>query len=66
MIPEKCMTCEHTVMQFEEVHKGWCKFQLEEVVRCDLSGHIVGCVCANVYCDRKESEGKNGRHRVSN
>lgn len=55
MIPEKCMTCEHTEMLFEEVHKGWCKFELEEVVRCNLSGYIVGCVCADVYCDKKEA-----------
>lgn len=25
MIPEKCMTCEHTVMRFEEVHTAQAK-----------------------------------------
>ena len=54
-IPEKCQTCEHTIMAFENVHKGWCRFQIEEVVRCDCAPHhpIVGCCDAEVTCRRK-------------
>ena len=53
-IPDKCLTCEHTSIQFEEVHKGYCKFEMESVVRCDYSGYRVGCVSADCYCDRNE------------
>ena len=58
-IPDKCLDCNHTLMAFENVHKGWCKYEIEEVVRCDCSPqhHIVGCVCAEVYCIKgKEQE----------
>lgn len=57
-VPDKCLTCDHTIMQFEDVHKGWGKYEMETVVRCDCSpGKFrVGCVCAEVYCERKGSE----------
>ena len=57
--PDKCMDCEHTIIQFENVHKGWCKFEYEPVVRCDCSPvhYKVGCVCAEMYC-RKKTEGE--------
>lgn len=59
--PDKCMDCEHTIIQFENVHKGWCKFEYEPVVRCDCSPthHIVGCVCAEMYCRKKTKERAN-------
>ena len=51
-IPDKCLNCDHTIIQFENVHHGWCKFLVEPVVRCDCfpAHYKVGCVCANVYC----------------
>ena len=57
-IPEKCETCEHTIMAFENVHKGWCKYQIEEVVRCDCAPYHpkVGCVDAEVTCKKKIEE----------
>ena len=57
-IPQKCLTCNHTLMKFENVNKGNCEFQYEEVVRCDCSPmkYPVGCVCADIYCERKEQE----------
>lgn len=51
-IPDKCLTCEHTTIQLEEVHKGYCKFEMESVVRCDRSGYRVGCVSADCNCVR--------------
>ena len=57
-IPEKCQTCEHTIMAFENVHKGWCRYQIEEVVRCDCAPYhpIVGCCDAEVTCQKKIEE----------
>ena len=57
-IPEKCFTCNHTIMTFENVHKGWCRYQVEEVVRCDRfpAHYKVGCRCAEQYCDKKGDE----------
>ena len=57
-IPEKCQTCEHTIMAFENVHKGWCKYDVEAVVRCDCSPqkYKVGCRCAEVYCRKKGAD----------
>ena len=58
-IPDKCLNCNHTIIQLENVHQGWCKYQMESVVRCDCSpGHFrVGCVCAEMYCvKRREHE----------
>ena len=54
-IPEKCLACDHTIVQFENVHKGWGKYQIESVVRCNCfpAHYIVGCVCAEVYCKNK-------------
>lgn len=54
--PEKCLTCNHAVVRLENEHKGMCKFEMEAVVRCDLSGYKVGCVCAEMYCDKKEEK----------
>ena len=60
-IPDKCLDCNHTIIQLENVHKGWCKYQLESVVRCDCFPvhYKVGCACAEQYCKKKsqESEG---------
>ena len=60
--PDKCTNCEHAIVQFEEVHDGWCKFHLDAVVRCDCfpARYIVGCTSAEVYCKKKlkESEDK--------
>ena len=28
--------------------------QIESVMRCDCSGYRVGCVCAEMYCERRE------------
>ena len=54
-IPNKCLTCPNATVELENVHKGWLKYQLESVVRCECSPQRfrVGCVCAEVYCDRK-------------
>ena len=45
-------------MAFENVHKGWCRYQVEEVVRCDRfpAHYKVGCRCAEQYCDKKGDE----------
>ena len=55
-IPDKCTNCDHASVQFEEVHDGWCNYHLDAVVRCDCSPvhYIVGCVCAEMYCKKKE------------
>lgn len=55
IIPDKCKDCEHTIIQFEEVHKGWLKYEYESVVRCDCfpANYKVGCVSADVYCVKK-------------
>lgn len=57
-IPDKCTVCERAVTTFEEIHKGWCKFEYEAVTRCynikNMPAYIVGCVCAEQYCDKKE------------
>lgn len=57
-IPEKCFDCNHTIILFENVHKGWSRYQLENVVRCDCfpAHYIVGSVCAEVYCKRNGKE----------
>ena len=54
-IPEKCLDCNHTIIQLENVHQGWLEFQMETVVRCDCGPvyYKVGCVCAEVYCKKK-------------
>lgn len=56
-VPDKCLECEHTIIGMEQVHDGFCKFHLDTVVRCDRfpAHYIVGCVCADIYCDRKEN-----------
>lgn len=55
-IPDKCQECNHTIIRLEEVHDGWCEYHLDTVIRCDCfpAQYIVGCVCANQYCKRKE------------
>ena len=55
-IPEKCLSCDHTIIQFENVHKGWLKYEYEPVVRCDCFPvhYIVGCACAEIYCKRRK------------
>ena len=57
--PDKCLTCNHTIIQLENVHQGRCQFQLESVIRCDCSGYRVGCVCAEIYCENKQGGGRN-------
>ena len=51
-VPDKCLNCDHTIVQIEDVHQGWCKYQLETVIRCgcDPLHHRVGCVSAEMYC----------------
>lgn len=58
--PEKCLTCNHAIVNFENVHQGWCKFEYEPIVRCDCSPqqYPVGCVCAEIYCIKKNEEDK--------
>lgn len=55
-VPDKCLTCNHTIIVLENVHKGWCRFQLESVVRCDCfpAHYIVGSVAANVHCNKRK------------
>lgn len=55
MVPEKCMNCKHGVTQFENVHKGWLKYRVEPVMRCECSptNSIVGCVVAEITCKKK-------------
>lgn len=55
MIPDKCMNCEHAETQFENVHKGWMKFEFEPVTRCNChpSKPKVGCVVCEVTCEKK-------------
>lgn len=57
-IPDKCFDCEHTIVQLEDVHKGWGKYEMEAVVRCDCfpAQYKVGCSCAEVYCVKKEKK----------
>lgn len=57
-VPEKCLNCEHTIINFENVHIGWCKYEYRTVVRCDCSPvkYIVGCRSAEVYCVRKKEK----------
>ena len=54
-IPDKCLNCDQTVIQLENVHKGMNKYQMETVVRCKRSPmeYIVGCVSAEVYCMKR-------------
>lgn len=54
-VPEKCLNCDHTIVQFENVHKGYCKYEMEAVVRCGCSPaqYKAGCVCAEVYCEKR-------------
>lgn len=56
-IPDKCLTCDHTIIRLENVHQGHCKYQIESVVRCDCSEQQfrVGCVCAEIHCVKKEA-----------
>ena len=63
-LPEKCLDCEHTIIQLENVHKGWCKYQMETVVRCDCFPvhYKVGCVCAEQYCQKNRSESERGNN----
>lgn len=53
-VPDKCLDCDHTIIQMEEVHDGWCKYHLDCVVRCDCfpAHYKVGCVCADIYCKK--------------
>lgn len=57
-IPNKCIGCKHAITELESVHQGWCKYQMEIVVRCDCSQlrYRVGCVCAEMYCKNKKEE----------
>lgn len=57
-IPEKCINCPHTSVKMEQVHIGFCRYIFDVVTRCDLSGYKVGCVAAEVYCDRNEVDVK--------
>lgn len=56
-VPDKCVNCERAVAAFENVHKGFCKFEYEVVIRCNNKynklKYPVGCVSAEVYCDKK-------------
>lgn len=53
--PDKCKTCKHAIRTVERVHKGWGKYQIEEVTRCDCfpCRYIVGCCAAETYCKIK-------------
>ena len=55
-VPDKCLECDHTIILLENVHQGWCKYHMETVIRCgrDPLQHRVGCVCAEMYCDKKK------------
>jgi hypothetical protein len=57
-IPEKCINCPHSSVKIEHVHMGFERYRFETVTRCDLSGYKVGCVAAEVYCDRNEVDVK--------
>lgn len=62
VIPDKCLDCSHAITTFEDVHKGWCKYELEYVIRCDCAPqkYVVGCVCAELYCrGRKDADSRN-------
>lgn len=65
-IPDKCLDCNHTIIQLENVHKGWCKYQLESVVRCDCDPvhYKVGCVCAEISCEKRREEWRK-KHGIS-
>ena len=54
--PKKCLDCKHAIVRFENVHKGWCKFEYESVIRCDCDPcqFRVGCVCAEMNCRKEE------------
>lgn len=66
-IPNKCLNCNHTIMAFENVHKGFCRFELEEVIRCDCAPqqYPVGCVSAEVYCRKAEDSNDNERNNLA-
>lgn len=63
--PEKCLDCTHAVIAFESVHQGWCKYQMETVVRCDCNPvrYRVGCACAEMYCEKRRCKNDKGRSR---
>lgn len=50
--PDKCKTCKHAIRAVERVHKGYFRYRIEEVTRCDCfhCHYIVGCCAAEVYC----------------
>lgn len=54
-IPDKCTDCKHAIIAFENVHQGWCMYQLESVVRCDCNPvrYRVGCASADMYCKKE-------------
>ena len=56
-IPDKCLDCDHTIINLEEVHDGWCKYHMETVIRCDCftAQYKVGCVCAEIYCENRRT-----------
>ena len=57
-IPDKCINCNHSIAKIENVHKGWMKYQLETVLRCDCSPthSVVGCVVAEMTCAKNREE----------
>lgn len=57
-VPDKCLDCDHTIIQLEDVNQGWGKYQLEPVIRCDCfpAQYIVGCTSAEVYCEKKSAQ----------
>lgn len=56
-IPDKCLDCDHTIINLENVHDGWCKYHMETVIRCDCfpAQYKVGCVCAEIYCENRRT-----------
>ena len=59
-IPEKCLDCNHSIVMFENVHQGMCKYRLEAVARCDCfpAHYRAGCVSAEVYCEKRIKGGE--------
>ena len=40
-MPDKCRNCPHTIVRFEEVHEGWCKYRIDCMQELAYLGGVV-------------------------
>lgn len=52
--PEKCLNCEHTIIQFENINVGFKNFEYNVIIRCDCfpAEYICGSIAAECYCKK--------------